>query len=239
MSEKYNPSFTKRQIVEKLSCGAVLCLLFVSSYTPYMKSEVIFELLKPSNILGYIRLILSIYCLVYIRKESTPEKNKMWAIIVTYVIGDIIDFIDGPIAKYTKTESTAGEFLDHAVFDKFREPFEWLVLVTIYPEFTTFWHILLFRMFIQEDKTYRIPRVPILPLFNVAWYFPVIVILRYVNIKRSPITKVIQVYLACVFLTWRLEGGAKNQIHMDWYLQCYLLRQDDACEWIQGINPPW
>ena len=236
MSITSNVTFRKRHTVIILTCAVVLCLIIVTSYTQAVKFGTFYELIKPANILGYIKLLLYLRCLKIIRSEDAQTKNAMFVILFTWFMGDLIDAVDGPIARYTGTDSSFGEKLDHRVFDVFRDPFVWVVLTTIYPEFMAFWQVLLFRMFIKEDEKFQIPRVPILPFINVAWYFPVIVVFRYLNIQNTTITKVIQVYLACVFLTWGLEGDPPLNIRLDWYTQCYLLGQSDRCKDLTKVD---
>ena len=67
--------------------------------------QMFYELVKLANILGYIKVILYIRCLVYIRTEDIKHKNTLYVILLVWFIGDIIDAIDGPIARYTNTAS--------------------------------------------------------------------------------------------------------------------------------------
>ena len=231
MSVRFGLNYnTKRQIVVILTCVILVCIIFVILDTQGGKRGILYELIKPANILGYIKALLYLRCLTFLRTNGAQNKVAMFVIIFTWCIGDIIDAIDGPLARYTLTDSNFGEKLDHRVFDVFRKPFMWLVLTILYPEFTVFWQILLFRMFIREDEKFQIPRVPILPFINVAWYFPVIVV--FSKFQDTIITKLIEGYLACVFLTWGLEGDPPKELRLDWYAQCYILRQSDRCDLI-------
>ena len=80
------------------------------------------------------------------------------------------------------------------------------------------------------------PRVPILPYINVAWYIPVIVIAKYIDIPDNIGTKLLKTYIAIVFITWGLEGDPKQKIRLDWYFQCYIFGQGDRCDDIWGVN---
>ena len=192
--------------------------------------ERLLELIKPSTILGYIRLFLYLASLVALRKQNLKRTVICTIVLFSWVIGELIDCIDGPISRFTHTNSSFGEKMDHHMFDNFREPFVWLTLSSLYPEFTIFWHCLLLRLFIDEDEQFQIPRVPILPLINVAGYFPLIIIVRYLDIDKHTVVKVIQVYLASVFITWGLKGNPEQEIRLDFLFQCHILRQADRCD---------
>ena len=235
MSISFNKSIRKKHNVILLSCIISFGIVVVTfSERLSAELEMLYELIKPANVLGYIKTILYVWCLTYIRSENKENKRTLYVILLTWFAGDIIDAIDGPIARYTNTASSFGEKLDHRVIDVFREPFAWMVLSTLYPEFKTFWEILLLRMFIKEDESFEIPRVPILPFINVAWYIPVICVSRYLDIHNNIIVRILKVYLACVFLSWGLEGDPQEKIRLDWYFQCFILRQDDRCSSISN-----
>ena len=233
-----NENLSKKQVVFVLMCIAMLCLtvsIFIST-SGKVKVKMFYELVKVASILGYVKIILYVRCLIYIRTEDSKNINALYVILFAWLVGDIIDAIDGPIARYTNTASSFGEKLDHKVIDVFRKPFSWMVLSTLYPEFMIFWQVLLLRMFIKEDEKFQLPRVPILPFINVAWYIPVIVVLRYKNVPNNICTKLLKLYFACMFITWGLEGDSKHKIRLDLYIQCYALRQEDVCESIWQTN---
>ena len=237
MPSKRGPSLLTKKNVAALACVIVLCLIFLIIYRPDgVKLDMLAELIKLANLLGYFKVALYIYCLIYVRTHDVEESKTLFVILLAWFIGDIIDTIDGPIARYTKTDSAFGEKMDHRVIDVLREPFAWLLLYMLYPKFATFWHILLFRMFIKEDETFEIPRVPILPFINVAWYIPVLIALRYLNIPNNLVTKALKFYIACIFITWGLEGDPHQKIRLDYYVQCYVLWQQNSCDSIWYKN---
>ena len=213
-----------------LTCAMTLCFVSIIWFTQSLQFwKGMPEIIKSANLLGYVKVLTYLGCLLYVRQEHASSKHTMLIIIFTWFLGDAIDAIDGIVAKSSDTATPFGNKMDHNVIDHFREPFCWMVLITLYPEYMAFWQVILFRMFIIEDKDFRIPRVPILPFIDVAWYFPFVVVYRFTGFKTR-LLKILELYLACVYLTWGLEGSPKTSIRMDLYFQCFVLGSMHKCE---------
>jgi len=227
-----------------LQMWSAICLsvvILASFNLPSVDFDTIRELTKMANILGYLKVVLYIRCLFFLSTgdNAKKEKESFVAILFAWVAGDVIDSVDGPLARYTQTASDFGERLDHHFFDRFREPFVLMVFATIYPKYRSFWHVLLLRMFVLETSEgvkFVIPRVPVFPFINIAWYFPVIIVCRYLQFVRNHfITNALKLYLGCVFLTWGLEGDPPQKIRLDFYVQCYFLGQSNKCASIGAL----
>ena len=215
----------------------LLYLLFYNQSFRQHAQSADFEMVKVANLLGYFKVLSYLCCLAYVRLH-TEDRNyhTLLIIISTWVMGDIIDSVDGIVAEATNTASSFGAKMDHSVFDKFRNPFVWIVLATIYPEYATFWNLVLFRMFIIEDEEFiTIPRIPILPFIDVAWYFPCTVGFRLVH-SQNMLTRAFQLYMALIYITWGLDGSPAKSIRVDWYVQCYIFQSAERCELLTANN---
>jgi hypothetical protein len=98
--------------------------------------------------------------------------------VAAYLLGDVIDSLDGPVARATGTVTALGEQLDHEFFDMMRPAWTWAsILFLLPPLYQCFWMLVLFRFACVGANT-RIPAVwklPIVPLVDVAWYAPLVV----------------------------------------------------------------
>eukprot|EP00927_Polykrikos_kofoidii_P025204 TRINITY_DN22695_c0_g1_i1.p1 TRINITY_DN22695_c0_g1~~TRINITY_DN22695_c0_g1_i1.p1 ORF type:complete len:398 (-),score=54.64 TRINITY_DN22695_c0_g1_i1:411-1604(-) len=103
------------------------------------------------------------------------RKRAYFVWLGAYCVGDLIDSIDGPIARATGTATALGDQLDHKIFDKLRTPWLWASLFLLLPtRYQFFWLLVLFRIAsVGEGIKLTAPwKVPILPMLDVAWYTP-------------------------------------------------------------------
>ena len=219
-----------------LTCAIILGFVSIIWFTQSLQFwKAMPEIIKSANLLGYVKVLCYLGCLAYIPRQHASNKHTMVIIIFTWCLGDAIDALDGIVARSSDTVTPFGGKMDHNVIDRFREPFCWMVLLALYPEYMTFWQVILFRMFVVEDKDFHIPRAPILPLIDVAWYFPFVIVYRY-TVFKNRLLKILELYLACVYLTWGLEGAPETSIRMDLYFQCYVLGSSKVCDHLHNVT---
>ena len=78
MPSKRGPSLLTKKNVAGLACVIVLCLMILIIYRPNeIKLDMLAELIKLANLLGYFKVALYMYCLIYVRTHDIEESKTL------------------------------------------------------------------------------------------------------------------------------------------------------------------